>query len=116
MSLEPLPETRDALETMGRSSDRGLAAALTRQSRLVEDIVPNLVGLSLALVQEGLTSTLAASDGRLALLDAIQYAVGGPCVDAAMEDRTVLGGNSDGGLLGEERRVEFAPASAAHGS
>lgn len=59
---------------MGRSSDRDLAAALTRQGRVVEVIVSNLVGLSLPLVQEGLTFTLAASDGRLALLDGAQRA------------------------------------------
>ena len=56
----------------GRPTD--LAAALTRQGRVVEVIASNLVGLSLPLVQEGLTFTLATSHGRLALLDGAQRA------------------------------------------
>ena len=115
MPLEPLPETHDALRRIGQWSDRDLTAELTHQGDLVEDVVPNLVGMSLALVSNGLTFTIAASREHLALLDAIQYAFGGPCVDAALHDVTVLGGDLDGGLLDEQRWVEFARASAANG-
>lgn len=115
MPLEPLPETREALTSMGRLSDRDLTSELVHQGELAEEIVPNLVGLSLALVRDGLTFTIAADPDRLALLDAIQYAFGGPCVDAAVNDATVLSGDSDTGLLDEQRWVHFARASAAHG-
>jgi len=115
MPLEPLPETREALHSLGRWSDRDLTVELIHQGELVEDVVPNLVGLSLALVRDGLTFTIAATPEQLTLLDAIQYAFGGPCVDAALHDSTVLSGDSDAGLLDEERWVQFARAGAAHG-
>ncbi|MFL6151032.1 MAG: ANTAR domain-containing protein [Ornithinibacter sp.] len=115
MALEPLPGTREALAKVTRSSDRDLTQDLVRQGELVRLVVPSLVGLSLALVREGLTFTLAATHTDLALLDGVQYAVGGPCVEAALEDRTVLSGDSDAGLLDEQRWAEFARAGAAQG-
>lgn len=115
MPLEPLPETRDALLSVSLWSGRDLTAELTRHAELVEDVVPSLVGISLALVRDGLIFTLSATREHLALLDAVQYAVGGPCVDAAPQDSTVLGGDSDAGLLDEQRWVEFARTGAAHG-
>ena len=115
MPLEPLPETREALLSMARWSDRDLTSELVHQGELAEEIVPNLVGLSLALVRDGLTFTIAATPDQLSLLDAIQYAFGGPCVDAALHDATVLSGDSDAGLLDEQRWVAFARAGAAHG-
>src|SRR3954452_22000314 len=79
MALEPLPGTREALAKVSRSSDRDLTQDLVRQGELVRLLVPSLVGLSLASVREGLTFTLAATHTDLALLDGVQYAVGGPC-------------------------------------
>jgi len=115
MPLEPLPETREALLSLGRWSDHDLTAELIHQGELAEAIVPNLVGMSLALVRDGLTLTIAATHEHLMLLDAIQYAFGGPCVDAALQDSTFLSGDSDAGLLDEQRWVQFARAGAAHG-
>jgi len=101
--------------SLGRWSDRDLTAELLRQAALAQEIVPNLVGLSLAVVRDRLTFTIAATSEHLALLDAIQYAFGGPCVDAALHDSTVLSGATDAGLLDEDRWVQFARAGAAHG-
>ena len=115
MPLQPLPETHEALQKIGQGSDRDLSAELIRQGELVQDVVPNLVGMSLALVRGDLTFTIAATQEDLALLDAIQYAFGGPCVDAALKGSTVLGGDSDQGLLDERRWARFARAGAAHG-
>jgi GAF domain-containing protein len=115
MTLQPLPETHEALQKIGQWSGRDLTAELIHQGELVEEVVPNLVGMSLALVRNGLTFTIAATREHLAMLDAIQYTFGGPCVDAALEDTTVLGGDSDAGLFDEQRWVEFSRASAAHG-
>jgi GAF domain-containing protein len=115
MSLEPIPETREALARVEHVTGRGLMADLLHQTALVEDVVPDLVGLSLALVAEGVTFTVAATKDHLALLDAVQYAVGGPCVDAAVQDVTIRGGDTAAGLLDEHRWAEFARASAAHG-
>lgn len=115
MPLEPLPETREALAAVGRHSGHDLTADLLRQAELVGDVVPNLVGMSLTLVQEGLTFTVAATADHVALLDAVQYAVGGPCVDAVLGNDTIHGGDTAGGLLDEDRWAEFARSSAAHG-
>lgn len=115
MSLQPLPETHEVLLKIGQWSDRDLSAELVRQGELVQDVVPNLVGMSLALVQGDLTFTIAATQEDLALLDAIQYAFGGPCVEAALQGSTVLGGDSHLGLLDEQRWARFARAGAAHG-
>lgn len=115
MPLEPLPETRDLLDGVSQYVDRDLLAEMVQQANRVEEVVPNLVGMSLAVLEDGLTFTLAATRGQLALLDAIQYALGGPCVDAALEGVIVLGGAGDEGLLDEERWAHFARAGAAHG-
>ena len=115
MPLEPLPETRDALVGLSQWSGRDLTAELKRHAELVEDVVPSLVGISLAFLRDGVVFTISATHERLALLDAVQYAVGGPCVDAALKDSTVLSGDSDAGLLDEQRWVEFARAGAAQG-
>jgi GAF domain-containing protein len=115
MALDPLPGTREALAKVARWSDRDLTQDLVRQGELARLVVPSLVGLSLALLREGLTFTLAATDTDLALLDGVQYAAGGPCVEAALQDRMVLSGDNDAGLLDEQRWAEFARAGAAHG-
>lgn len=115
MPLEPLPETQEALDTLARWGARDLTAELLRQAELVEDVVPNLVGMSVAIVRDGLTFTLAASRDHLALLDAIQYIFGGPCVDAALHDAPVRSGDNDAGLAEEKRWEVFARAGAARG-
>lgn len=115
MPLEPLPETDEVLRRLSPWSDGDLVAELREQGRLVEEVVPSLVGLSLALLREGLTFTLAATSESPALLDAVQYVMGGPCVDAAVEDRTVHTGDDTESPLDEQRWAEFARARAAHG-
>lgn len=66
-------------------------------------------------MRDALRFTIAATREHPALLDAIQYAVGGPCLDAALRDVTVRGGDSDAGPFDQQQGVEFARASAAHG-
>ena len=78
MSLQPLPETRDALRSLDRFSGRDLFGALMDQSREVMSIVPSCVGLSVSMLQHGVTFTLVAAPTEVAVLDGIQYAVGGP--------------------------------------
>ncbi len=115
MPLEPVPETGRALAGLAGSMETPFAAELAQRAELVEDVVPNLVGLSVAAVREGLTFTLAATQEHIALLDAVQYVFGGPCVDAALEGSMVHGGDNDEGLLNEQRWAQFARASAARG-
>lgn len=115
MPLEPLPETHAALRSIGAWSDRDLLADFTHAAHLVEDEVPDCVGLSVTLVHEGLTFTMVSSSRDVAVLDGVQYAVGGPCVDAVESDVTIAGGKEEAGLLGEGRWAAFARVGAAYG-
>jgi GAF domain-containing protein len=115
MPLHPLSETREALQRIGQGSDRDLTAELVRQGELVEDVVANLVGMSLALVRDGLTFTIAATREHVALLDAMQRVFGGSFVDAAPQDSTVANDDGDAGLFDEQRWADVARADAAHG-
>lgn len=115
MTLEPIPETRDAMAQLSDPADHDLVADLTHQAELTSVIVPSCVGLSLSLLDRGLTFTLVATSEQIAALDAVQYAFGGPCVKAVQDQQTVRTGDVPGGLLDEDRWATFARASAAHG-
>src|SRR5215213_9073900 len=79
--------------------------------RRAQRIVPECVGLSLALFEDGLTFTLAASDEEIAALDAVQYLDGGPCVVAAHDSETIEADPGD--LVDEERWRMYAAATDA---
>jgi GAF domain-containing protein len=110
-AVEPIPETRHALEHYRQAGEDEIEAELTRMGRRALEIVPECVGLSLGLLRDGLTFTLAATDDEVAGLDAVQYIDGGPCVGAAQDGREVEVDE----LLGEENWHMFAQASAAAG-
>ena len=76
-----MPETREALAEFVSLQGPDLDELLPDLGERAQDIVPELVGLSLGLAQEGLTFTLVASSGGAAVLDATQYVDGGPCVE-----------------------------------
>jgi GAF domain-containing protein len=82
--VEPLKETREALRLVRDDTREGaqgqLLAALLSMGEVARSVVPDCVGLSLGLVQGGLTFTLVASDLDTAALDAAQYLDGGPCL------------------------------------
>jgi len=80
--MEPIPPTADALARLERLGATEVHSGLESVARLLELIAPQCVGLSLSLVEDGLTFTLAASDLQTVGLDAIQYLDRGPCVDA----------------------------------
>jgi GAF domain-containing protein len=69
--------------------------------------------LSLALLQDGLTFTLVASAEEVSAWDAVQYLDGGPCVDAAHEER--ITDASQGDVLAEDKWRLYAKATAAAG-
>src|SRR3954454_5985016 len=112
-AVEPTPETRKALAELARHGSTDLVVVVLAMGRQVQDIVPECVGLSLALFDEGLTFTLVASAEQIAGLDAVQYLDGGPCVTAAHNDETVEA--NVGNLVDEDRWLLFARASAAAG-
>ena len=107
--MEPLPATDRALDEM--VGERDLREMLLAMGREVVRIIPSCVGLSLALLHEGLTFTLVASDKDAALVDTAQYLDGGPCVDAADEGSLIEVPD----VLDERRWSMFAQATAAAG-
>lgn len=111
--MEPLPETEEALVEYLEPEDDDLRATLVDMGRRATEIVPTLVGLSLGLVREGLTFTLVASSLKAAVLDAVQFLDGGPCVNAMETGATNTADIPD--LLDEEAWSTYAGASAAEG-
>jgi GAF domain-containing protein len=112
--LELVPESREALAEIIKLEDPQLDEELLEMGRVARDLVPDLVGLSLSVVSEGVTFTLVAPNSAVAALDAAQYIDGGPCVDVLAEPGNVIGTRIDD-LLDEDRWTVFARSSAAAG-
>ena len=111
--MEPIPETLDALDELDASLDQAvLLDELLALSHRARQVVPGLVGVSIASREHGLTFTLVATDDEIATLDAMQYLASGPCVDAIDLGHGIA---TPDGLLNEARWQEFARASAASG-
>ncbi|MCZ4500653.1 MAG: antitermination regulator [Marmoricola sp.] len=113
MPLEPVAETQDVLNSLKRLGDEDAAAALQQIADLVQSVVPECVGLSLALHGHGLTFTLVASDEETAALDAVQYLDGGPCI--ASVDRAETVHISEHDVLDESGWQLYAQVTAAAG-
>ena len=111
--MEPIAETREVLQQLDDLGEHRVARDLFRMARNATHIVPECIGLSLALFRHGLTFTLAATSDQVAGLDAVQYLDGGPCVDAAHEARQVDVERDD--LLDEDQWQLYSQASAAAG-
>jgi GAF domain-containing protein len=111
--VEPIPETRAALDKLMSEGDTQLGVAILRMARRVEHLVPDCIGLSLALFNHGLTFTLESSTDDAAALDAVQYLDGGPCVASAHEAQDV--DVDEARLFDEQRWQMYAQASAAAG-
>ena len=112
-AVEPTPETEKAFAELARYGGIGLLDLVLDMGRQAKRIVPQCVGLSLGLFEEGLTFTLQASTDEIAALDAIQYLDGGPCVDAAHNNETIQTTLED--AIDEDRWHMFARASSAAG-
>lgn len=88
--MEPVPESKDVIESLSEAGGVDLEVELRRTARQVRDIAPACVGLSLTVrTEDSLTLTLVATPEDLAELDALQYLDGGPCVAALEEDQVV---------------------------
>ena len=109
--MEPIPETSRALEELGPFAADELEERLRAQAGQVRELVPDCVGISLASIQYGLTLTLVATSEEIALLDAVQYLYGGPCVDGAKTEQVLEYNNDD--VLDERRWQQFAEATSA---
>jgi transcriptional regulator with GAF, ATPase, and Fis domain len=87
--VKPIPETRLVFNELARFGDTETADLVLQMGRQAQEIVPECVGMSLALVAEGLAFTLVATDEEIAAVDALQYLDGGPCVLSAHDNRRV---------------------------
>jgi hypothetical protein len=112
--LELVPESREALAEIIRLEGPELDDELVEMGRVARGLVPDLVGLSLCVISEGVTVTLVAPNSAVAALDAAQYIDGGPCVDAVTEPGDMIEADI-GDLLDEGRWTVFARSSAAAG-
>src|SRR5688572_21890380 len=113
-SMEPLPETREALAEFVSLEEPDVDELLLGLGRDAERLVPELVGLSLGLVSEGLTFTLVASGQGIAAMDATQYLDGGPCVEVSEGRSDTLLARPDD-PLDEERWELYSRMGAAAG-
>jgi GAF domain-containing protein len=112
--LELVPESREALAEMVKLEDPQLDDELLEMGQLARSLVPDLVGLSLTVVSEGVTFTLVAPNSAVAALDATQYLDGGPCVDVVTDPAHTIETRIDE-LMDEDRWTVFARSSAAAG-
>lgn len=112
--MEPIPETAEVLAELAASGEAGLRRELELRARLVRTFVPDCVGMSLASKHHGVTFTLVATSDEIAVLDAVQYLHGGPCVDAAHTDEVLQVDTDDEAVLDEAGWHQFARATAAH--
>lgn len=112
--MEPIRETSEADAEFGpfMYQDEDLLERLLVLSEDVVTLVPDCVGMSVSLHEHEVTFTLVSSTETTALLDAVQYVDGGPCL-AAMDTRQVLASSHD--LLSEDTWRLFAAATAAAG-
>lgn len=112
-AAEPLRETRTVLTELSAWGDTDLVADHTSLTEQARSLVPGLVGVSIAVLHEGLTFTFVASTETFAILDAMQYLDGGPCVEAANLNREVSIDDTD--ALNEDAWLMFARAGAVAG-
>ena len=112
--LEPMPETREAMAEFMTRDGPEIDEVLAGLGTIARELVPEVVGLSLGLVREGVTFTLIASNSGLGALDATQYLEGGPCVEVTERRRDVVQFDTDD-PLDEGRWLLFAQTSAAVG-
>jgi transcriptional regulator with GAF, ATPase, and Fis domain len=113
MTVEPIPETLEALKELTKYGDTEVATELHTMGCRVQKLIPEIVGLSLTLIDDGLTFTLVSSNENIAGLDAVQYLDGGPCIAAVQEQRTIPWKESD--PLDENQWQVFARSVAAAG-
>ena len=111
--MEPIPETWRAADDLDPVADDAMAPErLTEVADRACAVVPDLVGVSVSSVRLGITMTLTSSNLDAAVLDAMQYVAGGPCVRATAEGK-ILEFRGDE-LFDEEAWRLFAQATACH--
>src|SRR4028119_1911081 len=81
--MQPLPEIAAELDRLTALSggDLDMAELLRSISELAVAVVPTCVAVSISINSSGGLYTVTATSQELAVVDAVQYLSGGPCVD-----------------------------------
>jgi GAF domain-containing protein len=111
--VEPIPPTAQALESLSRYGDPSAGRALESLAQVARRLVPECNGISLTVMEDGVSLTLVASSEETAFLDAMQYLDGGPCVQAVEDGVALMVNERD--ALDEGLWSLFSRASAAVG-
>jgi hypothetical protein len=111
--VEPIPESDAALDEYLSFGDTDARDELLELGRVAREIIPELVGLSLTVVEDGVTFTLVASDDEVAAIDLAQYVDGGPCQEGIETGEIIQQEVAD--LFDEQGWLSYARASAARG-
>jgi GAF domain-containing protein len=112
--MEPTEESAQTIEAFTQYGVTGIPEMLAETGRRVRRVVPAIWGMSVSLTDGDLTFTLVASSTEAAVLDGVQYASGGPCVDAIQDQREVGIEDIDGPMVESDWQM-FASAGAAAG-
>jgi len=111
--VKPLPETVQALRELAIRGEADLGTQLFAMATRIRELVPELVGLSLGMLEDQVTLTLVSSTEEIAAIDAVQYLDGGPCIDALQGPSDIEVAVAD--LFDEARWQMYARATAAMG-
>jgi GAF domain-containing protein len=87
--VEPLPASLQVIRQLEQSTGEDLLTPLTDVAAALATVVPSCLGFSMSYVRQGIAITFYAVDDVVAALDAVQYASGGPCVDAIDNGETL---------------------------
>jgi GAF domain-containing protein len=102
-------ETADACNE--RQPEVDVLGHLRPMADRVQQVVPEVIGMSIAWLDHGVAFTLVATDEEIAALDAVQYLVGGPCVTSVEREESLRAAGAD--LLDEDSWHLFAHTLAA---
>jgi GAF domain-containing protein len=112
--MRPIKQTIEAVASLSRYTGQGdLLDALQHLANRVQQVVPDCMGISLGWAEHGVTFTLVATAEEIAVLDALQYFAGGPCVDAVDQGHGIETGSAS--PLDEEQWRLFAQGTASVG-
>jgi GAF domain-containing protein len=108
--MEPLPETSSAARMLRFQTDVDLLPDLRSKAVRVRELVPDCVGVSLALLDHDVTLTLVADPAEFLVLDALQY-----LDDRAAPAPEGLAGEPEDDLLDERRWQRLSREASARG-
>lgn len=113
--MEPIPESVQAADEFGPFSfqDVELLDRLLVLAADVRELVPECIGMSVSIRELDATFTLVASAREVAVLDAVQYVDGGPCVQTI--DNGAITMSTIGNPLDEQRWLMFAATKSRYG-